>query len=212
MSDADPINVPNAPFNTPVKSLWNNNAAGPIKPIRYLTAIPNDPLESIDSGINRTRILRNFGAEPSDLATTKVEVSEPSVQRRPLTGSFSAVRSARILHQYRLGFWSDAGVIDTLAQSQKSDPTDAEVTTMYEKFQVFSYLPAPLAPTQQEFSDAVTPSKAAAIAKKALADMGIAQSSAREQGAFPDNEREPIKIVADEPFAITLSEFCDLPI
>lgn len=211
MIPPDQVNAPQTSFNEE-QQLYNgvNPANAPV--YRYLTRVPTDLVDP--SGIQRVgpRVLTDLVATSSDTKTTTKTVSKlnDTVPRQPITGSFAAVRAVRILHQYRIGFWSDAGIIEQVASSNASDPSQAQIDDSYNKFQVFSYLPAAITPTAQEFGDLITPSKNANNVKNALSRMGINTTVVTNPVptlVSPDAATLPDPV----PFANNLSQFCALP-
>lgn len=207
---ADPVNTDS--FNTEAQ-IFNENA--PSKVRRFLTPLREaQSIPGIPGPDTRPRVLRDFTDETELPNAPRVAAEQEDLPREPLAGSFTAVRAARILHQHRIGFWSNSGIIETITGSLAADPSREQIDDLYDKFLVFSYLPAELTPTREEFADIVTPSKLAAVTKTALFDMGILITPTppdRDNDVFPDDEREPILQVKDRPFAITLNQFCSVP-
>jgi hypothetical protein len=127
-----------------------------------------------------------------------------------LTGSFSAVRAALILHLYAIDFWDSFGVIDMVCNTTQPDPTAAQVSTLYSDFLLFNYLPPDMTPSLDEFTAAVTPSLVSATIKNALPSIGI---SPPVSVPTVNSDGAPF-IPAQQPFAITLngSPFANQPI
>lgn len=211
MRQPDDINTP-APFND-TGELWNDDDAKVVRPIRYLT--PLDETQAPEQIVaRRPRVLRDFAAVPEDLPVDRVYDGSVHVARETLVGSFAAVRAAKILQQYTIGFWSDAGIIETLTESQASDPSADDVATQYENFQTFSYLPASITPSQTEFADLVAPSKRPTNVRNSLSAMGLKVSNVNVDNVavFQDTANVGQTLPDPIPFANSLSTFCSLPV
>lgn len=209
------INAPQTPFNNPGQ-LFNglNPAVPPV--FNFVQRTPPDPYSVRQFGQSSPVpvVLTTLAATPADVAASPVTAAETTdtVPRQPITGSFAAVRALRILHQYRVAFWSDAGIIDQYVASNAADPTQAEIDTAYAQFLVFSYLPPALTPSAQEFGDLITPSKTAANVKNALPSMGINVTVVTNPvPTTADNPTTTATLPALTPFANNLSQFCALP-
>lgn len=208
----DQVNERLTTFNE-VGQLWNDNESKKNKSYNYLRQVFDETtLPGITTDSSRPKILTDFVATPGDLeAQGIIDDSTADVPREPIYGSFAAVRALRTLHQYRVGFWGDSGLIETLTASPKADPTSDDITNMYSKFLLFSYLPEEMTPSQEEFGDLVTPSKQAANVRNALTLMGIASvtSDNNQERFFNDNPIIPPTLAKPYPFARNLSSFCD---
>lgn len=208
----DQINERLSTFND-LGQLFNDNETKKNTSYSYLKQVfDSEELKSITKDAERPKILRDFSATESDLeAQPTVNDSTSDVPRAPIYGSFAAVRALRMLHQYRVGFWGDSGIIETSVESQKPDPSTDDIVDMYTKFQLFNYLPPDITPTQEEFGDLVTPSKAAANVKNSLSLMGISTSTnIGDLNRFINDNPVVIPTLPDPyPFATNLSQFCD---
>lgn len=208
MSNPSEINVAAAPFNTPTR-VFNGDAVE-VKAYTYLTPQPIfiDPSTAIPS---RPSVLTNFSAVASDLSSTTVIANDlrDTVPRSAIIGSFAAIRARRILHQYRIAFWSDSGIIDQQTASTAADPTQADIDENWKNFQLFSYLPDQLSISKQTFSDYITPSKNAANVKDSLASMGINTSFTPNPAPLVSNTTAIVSSLPSQtPFASNLSQFC----
>ncbi len=202
------INVPGAPFNTP-QHVYNGEGVE-AKSFRFLIPLPPQDFNAAIATPAGPQVLTDFAAIPSDVQSNAFVVNDvqDTVPRTPVTGSFSAVRARRILHQYRIGFWSDAGIIDQLTASNAADPTQDQIDTNWANFQLFSYLPDALMPTKEQFSDLITPSKNATNVLDALPLMGINTSVVTNPVPTVVAPAAPASLPDPTPFASNLSQFC----
>jgi hypothetical protein len=193
--------------------LFNDNESKKNASVRYLKQIfDRETLPNITTDAGRPKIVRDFIATDDDITVSQTNTeTQTEVPRAPIYGSFAAVRALRMLHQYRIGFWGDSGIIETVTEAQKPDPSTDDIADMYAKFQLFSYLPEDISPTQEEFGDMVTPSKRAANVKNGLASMGINTSTdTGELSRFINDSPVVIPTLPEPyPFATNLSQFCD---
>ena len=208
----DQVNERLTTFNEPGQ-LWNDNSSKKTTRYNFLRQVFDEvSLPNITQDESRPKILTSFAATDEDLdANAVIDDSTAEVPREPIYGSFAAVRALRVLHQYRVGFWGDGGVIETITATQRADPTSADIDTMYAKFLLFSYLPDELSPTREEFADLVTPSKNSANVRNALSSMGISAvvGASAPDRFFNDNPIIPPTLADPYPFGQNLSSFCD---
>jgi len=164
---ADRINELTHLFNT---DLFNRSYTK-VKKVIY-TAMPQDaPTPGAAPSNQPAKIRRDFASVAED---TIVEVQKPpGVYKRPVIGNFSAVRAARILHQHQVGFWTDLGVVELVAEPLQPDPSPDDTEQMYQDFLLFNYPPLARTPTKTDFVDMVTSSKTAVVLKDRLPQMGI---------------------------------------
>lgn len=212
MTTPDQVNAPQTSFNEELQ-LYNGVNPPTPKSYNFITRKPDNGIAAPGQIPTATRkVLTDLNATASDTTTLKtVTADSEQIPRQPITGSFAAVRALRVLHQHRIGFWSEAGIIDQFAASKSADPTPEQINDAYNIFQVFSYLPSAIAPSAQVFADLITPSKSASNVKNALERMGIRTAIvtnpvptlvvAPAAATLPDNV----------PFASNLSQFCALP-
>jgi hypothetical protein len=206
----DQIDVDQSVFNEDGQ-LWNDNNSAVIVPRRYLVPIDDTKqLPGIVKDNGRETVLRDFAAVPSDLPSEKVSDGRVDIARMPVTGSFSAVRAARVLHQHQIKFWSDSGVIDSTTATNKADPSSDDINTMYARFLAFNYLPPSMTPSIDEFTTLVAPSKAPQNVKNALPNMGIniSPASKTNQAFVQSTVSAPVQLPGNVPFANSLSSFC----
>lgn len=218
MTQAPPtqINVPAAPFNTP-DNLYDGSQSNLPAAFSFLQRLPTaNPLPPAPYPQGLPQVLTEFAATESDAITgaqiVQSALSDP-VQRQPLAGSFAAIRAGRILHQFRIGFWSTAGIIDQAVASTAADPTADQITAAYQNFLAFSYLPPALTPSAQQFADLITPSKNAQNVLNALPSMGIniAVVTNPVPDTIVDTTVTQTALPPNTPFANNLSQFCALP-
>jgi hypothetical protein len=208
MSNPLQINSTSTPFNTSTR-VYNGEAVE-VKSYTYLTAQPTpiDPTTAIPA---RPSVLTDFGAVASDLASTKVVANDvlDNVPRSAIIGSFAAIRARRILHQYRIAFWEDSGIIDQKTSSTAADPTQADIDANWNNFQLFSYLPDELSISKQTFADYITPSKNSANVRDSLANMGINTNFTANPAPLVSNTAAIVSTLPSQtPFASNLSQFC----
>ena len=114
---------------------------------------------------------------PTIRSTFPDEVPDRPAARKVVAGSFATVRAARSAHQHEQKLWDPTYLPAHVGQSGVSDPTDAALAQQYQDLRDFSYLPASMMPTEQEFFDAARPSKRGGFLAEHLADMGIDSAS-----------------------------------
>src|SRR5271170_2865169 len=210
------INVPAAPFNTP-DHLYDGTQSNVPPIFSFLQRLPPaNPLPPSPYPAGQPAVLTDFAATEMDAITGAVLIQSAladPIQRQPLAGSFAAVRAGRVLHQYRIGFWSTAGIIDQAVTSSSSDPTADQITAAYQNFLVFSYLPPALTPSAEQFADLITPSKNAQNVLNALTSMGI--NTTVITNPVPDTVVDTTVVNTtlppNTPFANNISQFCALP-
>lgn len=206
MSIPTQVNVPESPFNSP--SRVYNGEGVEAKAYRFVTRMPASISGQLPTPTS-PRVLTEFAAVAEDLSSDAIVVTDvtDTVPRTPIVGSFAAIRARRILHQYRISFWDDSGIVDQLTASSEADPSQATIDTNWNNFQLFSYLPSPLMPTQEQFADLITPSKNAANVRDSLAKMGI--YTAVVTNPAPVFILPPAtSLPGQTPFASNLSQFC----
>jgi hypothetical protein len=216
MNTPSQINVPTGPFNTPTR-LYDGTQSNVPPIFSFLQRLPPaNPLPPSPYPAGQPAVLTEFAATEVDAITgaavVQAAIADP-VQRQPLSGSFAAVRAGRILHQYRIGFWSTAGIIDQTVASNAADPTADQIATAYQNFLAFSYLPPALTPSSDEFADLITPSKNAQNVLNALPSMGINTTIVTNPvpDAITDTTAVDTVLPPNTPFANNLSQFCALP-
>lgn len=202
------INSDSTSFNTPTR-VYNGDAVD-VKSYKYLTP-QTTPIDTTTAVPPRPAILTDFGAIASDLASTTVVANDvlDTVPRSAIVGSFAAIRARRILHQYRIAFWSDSGIIDQQTASTAADPTQADIDENWKNFQLFSYLPDQLSISKQTFADYLTPSKNAANVRDSLSRMGINTDFTSNPAPLVSNTAAIVSTLPSQtPFASNLSQFC----
>jgi hypothetical protein len=210
------VNAPTTPFNTPTRLFDGTQSTVP-GTFSFLQRLPPaNPLPAAPYPQGLPAVLTEFAATESDAITGAVIIQSAladPVQRQPLAGSFAAVRAGRILHQYRIGFWSTAGIIDQTVASTAADPTADQIATAYQNFLIFSYLPPALTPTSDEFANLITPSMNTQNVLAALPLMGI--NTTVVTNPTPDTVIDttvvPTVLPPNTPFANNLSQFCAIP-
>ena len=165
------INVPGAPFDSP-NSEFNGPSSPaparvPYKPMHATVPAPG-AMPSSKPVVVRTSFLRPGGSFVSNMGNVTAQYN-----RIPLFGNFSAVRAAKVMHQFAVGFWSSLGAINLVAASNAADPSTDQINQMWSDFNLFNYLPNSLTPLQADFMQMVTPSKAAAFITANLSNMGL---------------------------------------
>jgi len=201
------INVPQSPFNSPSR-VYNGEGVEK-KAFRYIKPERNETVDTTTLLPTRPQVLTDFAAVASDLDSDAFVVTDvtDTVPRTPIVGTFAAIRARRILHQYRIGFWSTAGIIDQITASSESDPSQTDIDNNWNNFQLFSYLPSQLMPTKEQFADLITPSKNASNVRNSLPSMGI--NTTVVTNPLP-NAIAPAaaSLPSQTPFASNLSQFC----
>jgi hypothetical protein len=167
----DAVNDPNRQFNAE-GSQFNGNFENIQR--RVYKQLPDEaPVPGTSFGARPARVRKDFvEATPEIVQVDRGNLDAPLKERKHF-GNFSAVRAARILHQHRIGFWTTFGAIEHIAVTSLPDPTQDEVDQMYKDFLLFNYLPLPMIPDSIAFANMVVPSKAAAIIRNNLPQMGI---------------------------------------
>ena len=169
MPNPDLINSKNQNWNTEGE-LFNSDAPGP-KVYRFLQPLSDD--------------LGDGQLPPTELRPTKSTFVNPDVQERinandeapilrtVLVGSYSAVRAAQVSHQYRVGFWDSEGVVGFIGRATAPNPSDDTLDQMWEDFELFSYLPASLRPSEAEFKQRSLPQNRVALLRNNLNNCGL---------------------------------------
>lgn len=166
---------------------------------RVLTTLPGqEPVVPVD-----TRGQSNADGKPD---------TAPAI---PLGGSFSAVRAARIAHQYRVGFWDPAtGIVDKIANTNENeaDPNPDDIDAQYEDFLLFCYLPVQLQPTKEQFSDLISPTRRSAYVARSVTAVGVAGDTGVAPASLSDlgTTANPL-LPTVNPFASRVSAFCADP-
>jgi len=220
----DQVNVPGKDFNQP-GSLFDSDRIQ--KHIDYKKQMKDEaPVGGSAPRVDRPTVRRDFTNDAQQIKdeffqqhqrgsiSSEEGLQTIPLQYRNLVGNFAAVRSARILHEHAIQFWTKPGILETFTASPKVDPTTDQATQMYQDFLLFNYLPTRMSPTRQQFIEMITPSKSTSFARLHLADMGIAisQNQAPSQDALrrletTSSDDTPV-LSALPPFSETLSMFC----
>ena len=209
----DQINERTTTFNESGQ-LWNDNQSNLTKSFSYLRQVFDETqLPNIAPDATRPKVLTDFSAIESDVSSSSVTSdTTDDVPRTPIYGSFAAVRALRLLHQHRIGFWGESGIVETISARNGTDPSSADIQNKYQTFLLFSYLPDELTPTQEEFGDLITPSKMPANIRNALPNMGITVVTTSRDPEFAGANGDITTILPDpHPFADNLSSFCTRP-
>lgn len=154
---------------------------------------PTNPPDLIPDG---TAVRRNF----DDFVPFVTEsLPPPVIKRQAVVGSFSAVRAARILHQYLVNFWSDPDILLALNNPAPLVYSADTLTQMYADFLLFNYLPAKMTPTQQQFTEIVQPN---GIFEQPL---GLTPAA-----VVPEDVLNEATLPPPIPFGESLTPFCNL--
>ena len=184
----DSINTPSTIFNQP-GDVWGNNEAPATVPLNTYYRVPQPNSAPITPDFATPQILtiqgQTLAATPDDVASTTT-IPQPAaptaIPTTPVVAPYSIARGLSILDQYRSGFWTTSDAIETIAASMATatamDPTPAELVDAWTNFQVFSYLPVQISPSQADFNALSTPSQRATWIRAQLANIGINVSSA----------------------------------
>jgi len=174
---ADSVNAPATVWNEPT-NIWNFDGSTPQGPINAYERIVDVP-PAPDVELSQPRVVSEPAAIESDLTGERQDTAdEAPVAFRAVVGPFAATRAVRLLEQHRSAFWSRDGVVSSVYQTDKPDPSPAEIKRLYDQFKLFSYLPGPMMPTAEEFADLVTPSKVITVIQDNLANLGVDVSPA----------------------------------
>lgn len=154
-------------------------------------------------------------ATPSDVPNTQVTTRATTIRSVSFKGSFSAVRAMRTAHQHRINFWEESGVVGVLGSNNASDPSEAQVDTLYADLLLHNYMPAPLVVSRDEFADMIKPQRRTELLLGAIAEMGIQSQrqdvpidvgAADDQGAVDFDSLVPL--ISPPPFAESLQTAC----
>lgn len=159
----------------------------------------------------RPRVLTRLPGEPAPALAADTD-NLPAEAPVVLDGPFSAVRAARVAHQYRVDFWSpDSDVLGVLAEDDSANPSDAQLDTMYNDLALFSYLPAQLFPTRASFGEQSKPTQRAAYLATTTADVGVGTGVQTQTPAIRTftggTESGPI-LPVNTPFAMRIGTQC----
>ena len=199
MTDANPVNQQFAPFNTQGE-LFNSNTVA-ARPTRFITPLPTTTLPGMPSRPTRPRVLTQLEGEAKQVVT-----DTPAIPTRLMSGSFSGVRAARMAHMHEQAIFDVIRVY--LTQTTKSDPTDAQIDEQYADLQTFSYLPAQLMPTREEFGQMSRPSQVAGYIGSVMDKIsGASRPTVRNPPREDGTATLPL-LPARTPYSQALNAFC----
>lgn len=208
MATPDQINAP-ATFNSPGE-LFNDDNPG-VTNRSIIQQVPTFDEASPRSGdMSRGRVLKSIGAVTADFKHAPVTDTQDEVKTRDFTGSFTLVRSMRVVHQHRTDFWGEAGIMSYIGHSALNDPDEAELDTAYNDMLLNNYMPSALTPSKAQFSQWSSPRKRVGMLIQNLATTGTTTGAIRSTplstsvaGPRPDTLPEP------PPFAENLQSACN---
>ncbi len=187
-------NTPNVPSTTPARTLL----AIP-EPRRTAAESPRPRLLMLLPGATEQVLVRDGKEEDETLA--------PPVELR---GALSAVRAALVMHQHEEALWAQQNFPTHLGASPQTDLSQADIDERYETLQLYSYLPASLQLSREDFAAMLRPSARPAYLTANLRAMGIDVTAPRalpEAGTLAAAATLP----ANTPFAERLTQFCNDP-
>jgi hypothetical protein len=182
------------------------NGTGPVRePHHYVRRVPEEAGRSSKPAWAPS--VRTSFANAGDVTAPQVNAGAPKPPAyEALTGSFSGVRAAQSLRQHQIDFWGESAIVEHVMAAPGADPSSTQIDQMYSDLQLFSYMPADMLPSKEEFADQVTPSRAAAAARMQLVTAGIITNNNWSQPQ-PATEPTPM-ITASPPFADKLTDWC----
>lgn len=214
----DQINVPGITFNEDGE-LYNDDAGRAGRPNFLRRTYPpgyfDTPLVSNSPVPNSGRRVVQKVATPRDLPAGRITHATSVPRHVSFRGSFSAVRAMRIAHQYRVNFWEESGVVGVFGANNGSDPSEAEVDTLYADLLLHNYMPSSMVVSRDEFADMVKPQRRTELLLGAVAKMGIQSQqedvllnvgAADDQGAVDLDDLVPL--ISPPPFAESLQTAC----
>jgi len=203
---SDTLNTPGAPLNQPGDLLGPDSVAQRLEsPQRVYDPQPTAAKDGIHSrGAGLKSLPGRY--DPADPGARKfADRAIPLVPTRMVVGQVSGVRTAMVNHQHMMDFWVAEGVAGADLNLTKPNPPTVSIDHMEEDMQLFSFMPAGMLPTREEFERMVSPGRHGDVVNAVLHAAGL-QGTPTKVVVLDDSTAQTS--VSPPPFVERLSALC----
>lgn len=188
-------------------SMFNGNAQQPSYTI-ISTQVAGATVAPAASA--RPKVLTSFGQD--NTAPVTVNTEQP-IRTKAFVGSPAATRALTVAHLYREDAWgSDNYPAYHLRQAPSASlaaPTASQAAAQLNGFTAYSYAPAALSPSSDEFAVLSNPTKWAASLDGWKASMGLSSRAGAPQVPYEAPNQGIVTLLpANRPFVASLQTFC----
>ena len=187
---------------------------GPGSQPTYVSVSQLDPTASKPAASsNRPRVLTSFNTSRDPGGSVVDTNTAQPVRLKTFTGSPAATRVLTVTHLYSQQAWQSANYpayhIRQAPAPASPSPSVTQATNQFNGFQSYSYAPAALAPSSDEFKTLSDPTKWQAVLDSWKNIMGLRTQVAAPTVPYEAPDQGDVTLLpANRPFVATLQTFC----